>query len=521
MHSKPTVLIVEDHRLLKIGLQAALENAGCCTMVGDADDGETAVQQTLKLHPDIILMDIGLPGMDGIEATWKIKHELPRTRIIMFTSRVEADVVSAAFGAGADGYCVKNAPVEQIIFALETVACGDTYLDPVIADVVVRSQNSSTSLSIGLSEVEEQILVHIRDELNNQQIASLLKMSPDSVPRVVHDLISRFVDSKSVGLQREKKERGKLNQWLTAFAENVDEETIFNEKYLIESLIGTGGVGAVYKARHLYIDRTVAIKVLHPELTDDPLLMRGFQREGTAVANLHHKNIVNVYDFGLSEDRQPFLVMEYVDGTSMYEIIAEKKRFDPLHALQLFTQVCEGLAAAHEHGIVHCDLKPSNILIAGTHGNEVVKLVDFGLVQILPRKSLGQLQVTEKYIVSGTPNYMSPEQCLGKPMDGRSDIYSLGCVLFEALTGEPVFNATTAMAIFSKHLYAEAPTLRSVCPQGVFCNELELLVASMLSKDLDERPLNMNEVKASMLHCALALRDTIECLEESMRNATR
>jgi serine/threonine protein kinase len=233
----------------------------------------------------------------------------------------------------------------------------------------------------------------------------------------------------------------------------------------------------------------------------------------TAVANLNHKNIVNVYDFGLGEDRQPFLVMEYVDGTSMAEIIAEKKGFDPLHILKLFTQVCEGLAAAHDHGIVHCDLKPSNILMAGAPGNEVVKLVDFGLVQILPRKSMSQLQVTEKYIVSGTPNYMSPEQCLGKPMDGRSDIYSLGCVLFEVLTGEPVFNGETAMSIFSQQLYSEAPTLRSVCPQGAFCNELEMLVASMLAKDPDRRPQNMTEVKMSMFQCAIALQDTTECLE--------
>ena len=507
--NKSTVLIVEDHQLLRIGLRVSLEKSEHCAVIGEAKDGESAIREAIRLKPEVILMDIGLPGMDGIEATWKIKNDCPRTRIIMFTSRTEPDSVSAAFGAGADGYCVKDAPAEQVISAIATVARNEIYLDPAIADVVVRSQKAEESPAVKLSEKEIEILALIRDEINNQEIAARLKMNSDSVARVIHNVVNKFVEKKASLETLEQKERGRLKSWLTAFTNNLDEETIFNEKYLIQSLLGAGGIGTVFRATHMYIDRTVAIKMLHSDLTEDKLLMRSFQREGTAVANLHHRNIVGVYDFGLSEDQVPYMVMEYIEGKNLSEIITEDNRLDTHRALRLFTQVCDGLSAAHAKDIIHCDLKPSNILVVEAEGEELVKLVDFGLVQMLPQNSSNQLQLTEKYIISGTPNYMSPEQCTGKVLDERSDIYSLGCVLFETLTGQPVFDATTALELFAMHLHSKPPTLRSVCPAGDFCDELEDLVARMLAKNPEDRPQDTNQVKMSLFHSAMAMQSKL------------
>ena len=501
MNKLYTLLIVEDQHILRMGLRAALEGTGCCSIVGEADDGETAVREAVRLGPDVIMMDIGLPGIDGIEATWRIKKELPRTRVIMFTSRKESDIISSAFGAGADGYCVKDAPVSQIMSAIETVCRGETYLDSEIADCVVQSQKNLGASAVELSASELQLLVLIKDEIKRDQIAARLNMDSEHVAHIIHNVISKFVIKKLMAERYEQKERKQLNKWLTAFKENLDCESVFNEKYVMESLIGAGGIGAVFRARHLYIDKLVAIKLLHSDLVEDRLLMRGFQREGTAVASLSHKNIISVFDFGLSDDRQPYLVMEYIEGKSLAEVISREGRLEQSRVLNLFAQICNGLKAAHARGIIHCDLKPSNILISDSDDGELVKLVDFGLVQTLPQKTLSQLQATEKYMISGTPTYMSPEQCLGKPLDERSDIYSLGCVIFETLTGQAVFEANTALEIFAHHLQSAAPSLQSTCPTIGYSPELEYIVSCMLAKDPDDRPQTISEVSKHIGKC--------------------
>jgi serine/threonine-protein kinase len=190
--------------------------------------------------------------------------------------------------------------------------------------------------------------------------------------------------------------------------------------------------------------------------------------------------------------------MEYVQGSNLSDILDEEQRLDTARAVNLTIQICEGLAAAHSKGIVHCDLKPNNILILKSGSKEEVKLVDFGLVQLMPRDSAAPSQMTEKYVICGSPRYMPPEQCAGKAIDERSDIYALGCVLFECLTGESVFDGDTAMEIFAKQLQTKAPLLSEVYPAASFSIDIETLVAKMLSKDPRARPQSMNEVKSSL-----------------------
>ncbi len=496
MPKLPSVLLVEDQQLLRLGLRVALEGQNCCNVVGEAGDGEAALRETHRLRPEIVLMDVGLPKVDGIEATWKIKQDSPHTRVVMFTSRTDPDAVSSAFGAGADAYCAKDAPVEQVANAISAVMRGEVWLDPAIADVVVSAHSVKNSTYSDMSDKELQILALIRAEMDNRQIADRLNTNPETIVRMMHNIITRFVNggAEPVEDRDEQKQRERLNQWLTAFADNMEEGTTFCEKYLVREMIGSGGLGAVFKARHLYMDRTVALKLLRPDVSEDRLAMRSFQREAMAIANVQHKNIVSVYDFGISDNHEPYLIMEYVDGTDLANIISKEHRLTPSRTIELAKQICDGLSEAHDKGIIHCDLKPSNILILGQAPNETVKLVDFGLVQLMPRDtSSPQMQMTDKYFICGTPAYMSPEQCAGKSLDARSDVYALGCVLFEALTGQLVFTGSTPMEVFSKQMLEPPPSLNAACDVQL-PPELELLVARMLSKDPAARPASMDEV---------------------------
>ena len=262
---------------------------------------------------------------------------------------------------------------------------------------------------------------------------------------------------------------------------------------MIESLLGNGGVGAVFKAKHLFMDRHVALKLLHPEFAEDRLVMRNFQREASAVAKLHHENIVGLHDFGISQTGEPYLVMEYIDGTNLFEVLQKEHQLKPARLIKICRQICAGLAEAHAKGIVHCDLKPSNILLRGSEPNEIVKLVDFGLAQVMPHEPLNDSPITTKFFICGTPPYMSPEQCSGVPLSALSDIYSLGCIMYEALTGTNVFEGKTAMETFARQCEFVPPPMSSIVGTSI-PPQLEQCVIRMLAKDPKQRPQCAKEI---------------------------
>jgi DNA-binding NarL/FixJ family response regulator/tRNA A-37 threonylcarbamoyl transferase component Bud32 len=499
MQEKPSVLLVEDQKLLRVSLKVSLESLGLCSVTGEATNGEEAVKEANRLRPDVILMDLGLPKVDGVEATWLIKQDLPRTRVVMLTSRTDGPSVSSAFGAGADAYCTKDTPIERVGDAIHAVLRGETWLDPAIADAVILHQVEDENVELTTRELE--ILKHIRDDLRNNEIASKLGVSEESIARILHSMLTKFMQKREEETSAEKgseRELRRLQEWLTAIEPELAEGEIFEEKYKIESCIGSGGIGSVYKAKHMFMERTVALKMLRAETAEDRLALRCFQREATAIAAVQHPNIVSVYDFGISKSGEPYLLMEYIEGVDLADLLHKHGRLLFSHFIPLALQVCDGLEAAHSRGIIHCDLKPSNILITGAFPAEVVKLVDFGLVQMAPQDPNPQMQVTQKNFVCGTPSYMPPEQCIGKPADARTDIYALGCIIYEALSGVTAFVGDSPMEIFAKQIESTAPVLSSVCPEGCFPPGLDQLVSSMLAKNPDERPQNLRDVKMQL-----------------------
>jgi serine/threonine protein kinase len=256
-----------------------------------------------------------------------------------------------------------------------------------------------------------------------------------------------------------------------------------DQKYRLEDLLGAGGTGTVYRARRLFIGDTAAVKILHPDQTAHPNAFERFRREAQIAARLKHENVVYVYDFGVSRDGLVYFVMEFVEGESLRKMIERQGKLDEAAAAEIMRQVCAAMNDAHEQGVVHRDLKPDNILVHTTPRGLQVKVLDFG---ISARREASDRKLTRSGGVIGTPHYMSPEQCKGAAMDGRSDIYSLGVVLFEMLTGVLPFNSTTPTAIVAQHVNQAAPPLRRINPE--ISPAVEAVVLRALAKQPEARP---------------------------------
>ncbi len=232
--------------------------------------------------------------------------------------------------------------------------------------------------------------------------------------------------------------------------------TILGDRYRVDGLIGRGGMATVWRATDTVLGREVAVKRLHARLAGDPELEERFRREGRAVAGLSHPNLVRLLDQG-GTDEDPFLVFELVEGQDLKTILRQHGRMMPERAASVIAQIGRALAAAHRAGVVHRDIKSHNVLVdrAG-----VAKLTDFGIARFLEADN----NLTRTGIVIGSSDYLAPEQAEGKPVDGRSDIYSLGVVLFEALTGRLPFTGENAVAVATKHVYEDAPDPQSIVP---------------------------------------------------------
>ena len=216
-------------------------------------------------------------------------------------------------------------------------------------------------------------------------------------------------------------------------------------------MLGRGGMGVVYLAHDPRLERRVALKLLSPSLAEDSEFRARFLRESKLAASLDHQNVVPIFEAGEAEGTL-FIAMRYVEGTDLREVLREKGRLEPERTIVLLAQVADALDAAHEHGLIHRDVKPANILLAA---DEHVYLGDFGLTRRVEDPDAGPAAGNSL----GTVDYVAPEQIEGDPVDGRADVYSLGCVLYECLTGTPPFSSSSPMGVLWEHVQAEPPTV--------------------------------------------------------------
>ena len=262
--------------------------------------------------------------------------------------------------------------------------------------------------------------------------------------------------------------------------------TVLDGRYKIEAVLGSGGMGKVYRAQHAGIGRTVAIKVLHTDLSKNPEAAQRFQREAIASGRLDHHNIVGVSDSGVLPDGSCYLVMEALEGESLGERLDRERRIAWPEALEIIRGVLRGLAHAHERGVVHRDIKPDNIFLAKKDGVATVKILDFGIAKLYAGNANDPAQ-TRAGLTVGTPAYLSPEQAVGGEITPSADLYSTTVVLFEMLAGRTPFTDPDPLAMLGMHVGKDAPRMADVAPDVHLPAGLEDVVAHGLGKLASER----------------------------------
>ncbi|MBX9724244.1 MAG: serine/threonine protein kinase, partial [Candidatus Obscuribacterales bacterium] len=266
---------------------------------------------------------------------------------------------------------------------------------------------------------------------------------------------------------------------------------IFDEKFHIISVAGTGGMGVVYKARQIALDRVVAIKILRPGLVKDNEFKLRFDREAQILSTFSHQHVGMFYSYGEGrvpsiQHSLPYIAMEFMQGESLQSLLLSAGALPWRRATKICKQICQGMIAAHQAGVVHRDLKPANIILLATPEQDFVKIVDFGLAIIVADTNQEAIKLTRTGDLVGTPTYFSPEQCQGKAAESRSDIYALGCILYEMLCGKPPFTAESPVSLIYKHVKDEAEELSkrtgNELPPGI-----EMIVTKAMSKTPEDR----------------------------------
>ncbi|HEY1404948.1 MAG TPA: serine/threonine-protein kinase, partial [Pyrinomonadaceae bacterium] len=308
----------------------------------------------------------------------------------------------------------------------------------------------------------------------------------------------------------------------------MDIPRVIANRFRIECEIGRGGMGTVYLATHLGLERPVAIKVLKAEFAADPEVADRFMREARTMARLRHTRAAMIFDAGSLPDGRPFIVMEHVEGSTLADVLAREGRFSPERAVRIACEICDVLAEAHALGIVHRDLKPSNIML----NERGVSVLDFGIAKVLTASAdvTKTHATTESGLIIGTPRYMSPEQCMGKPVGTSSDLYSVGVLVYEMLAGQPPFTDQLQSAVLVRQATSAPPPLMARCPEVP--RRLALATHTLLAKNPDDRPKSARETRAmlerSIQHTAQLVMpevapfaSTIATLDTRSSNASR
>ncbi len=418
-----TILVVDDNEVSRLTCSRVLERRGY--RVVEAENGRSALERLEEMSPDLVLLDVMMPGLSGFEVLAAIRERKPREAlpVIMATARDHSEDVVRAFELGANDYVTK--PIEF----------------------------------------------------------------PVLLARVQAQLRSRRAAEDDAGV---------------ASVMEIGDGTVLDDKYRLERRIGEGNFGEVYRATHLALKRPVAIKLLSTDVEPGSEELERFVLEGIAACRVDHPNAVAVLDFSVTSGGVPFLVMELLEGHTLEAELEREGRLSPERCAELLTPVADVLSQLHEAGLVHRDVKPTNIFLHRSRHGEVVKVLDFGIAKLVgelaPRPDNRELmdhlartlgdgdsRLTPRGGLIGTPVYMAPERISGESADGRIDVYSLGVVLYEMLSGRlPFEDSGGPLQVLKRHLSQPPPPLEILCPE--LAPGLVAVVHSALAKQPSERP---------------------------------
>jgi CheY-like chemotaxis protein len=424
------VLIVDDTPANLALLAEMLMNRGYEVSV--ATSGQRALGLVEAAPPDLIMLDVSMPDMDGYEVCRRLQAHPSTARIpiIFLSAHDEAADKIAGFHAGGRDYVTKPFHVEEVMARVETQL------------TIARLANELTRRNEELSRRNEELLASQRRT----------------------DLV------------------------FAAFSELLPGK-VLDGKYLLGEKIGAGGFGTVFRAKHLDLERAVAVKVFRPSPGNDTLIgLARFRAEGVRACRLEHPNIVAVLDSGTTDGGIAYLVMELLEGRSLAEELAQSGPMSVARCIEIAVPVCRALAEAASRQMVHRDIKPSNVFLHRGRDGEVVKLVDFGIAKLFGEPELPDEDLTRSGAIVGSPAYMSPERLLGDPYDDRSDVYSLGVVIYQMVSGRMPFEAKSGSRAMAVRSLVEAPVPLAErvadLPPG-----LDAIVMSALARDPARRPM--------------------------------
>jgi len=423
------VVVVDDTSINRILLSGILEDAGYHVRV--ASNGLDAITEITADPPEVVLLDIQMPELNGYEVCRRLKA-LPRLAsipVIFISALDEVSEKVKGFEAGGSDYVTK--PFES-------------------AEVLAR-------------------------------VGTQVKMFR----------LQRELRERNIELQRRNAELMRANEKTERVFLALSDAlpgTVLDDTYRLDVKIGEGGFGAVFRGMHLGLQRAVAVKVLRPSTANAPGELARFRREGIAACRIAHPNAVDVLDFSVSSNGIAYLVMELLQGATVGTILRETPVLSAARTIEIIAPVCDALAAAHSAGIVHRDIKPDNIFLHRTPHGEVVKVVDFGIAKLMDDEQ-DAVPLTKRGGLVGTPLYMAPERLLGRPYDARSDIYSIGVMLYMMLTGAMPFpdaERPDMAEMVKMHLTRKPKPLHDVNPS--IRESMEEVVMRALSSSPAMRP---------------------------------
>lgn len=504
--------MVEDDALLAQTVKGFLEHESHTVHV--IHDGLEAQTYILSQQADLIILDWDLPHLTGIEILRDYRAFGGQAPVIMLTGHGSVDDKELGFEGGADDYLTKpfnlkelNARVKGLLRRTQAtignvVTVGDIVVDLDTAKVMKSGK------AVMLVPREYQLVSYlVRNRKEPVDAANLMtrvwtgdaEMTPEAFYTTVRRVAKKLdPDGRTLRLDNilntaEYKSVSGNSLSMPGSQSTIGGDEgdpmigrVLDDKYEIIKAVGGGASGQVYKAKHRALNTIVAVKVLAPQLSTQLELVKRFEREARAAGLLSHRNLLAVQDLGQTDERQPYMVMEFLNGFSLSELIERNGKLSVDDSIEIVSQICQGIARAHEAGLVHRDLKPGNVmLIADGEHNYTVKIVDFGLAKLIRPDENENLTQTGTMI--GTPSYMSPEQCRSEQADHRCDIYAIGCMLFEMLTGRKPFEATNVIEIYIKHAQEAPPALVLEQVNQKMVELLQEIVHKCLAKNRDDR----------------------------------
>lgn len=445
------ILIADDHPIFREGLAKIISRDPRLHVVAEAENGDQAVARLTELRPDVAVLDLDMPERDGFAVTRAAQAAKLPVKVIILTSHNNEALFHSALDLGVAGYVLKDGAINEIVSAIRTVAGGRHYFSPELSTYLLNRAKRPDSFTEREPTTNDRTSAEVLG-------VSLRPFEPGSDRRISH--------------------------------------------YRILNKLGEGGMGQVFLAEDLNLGRQLAVKVLSHELTDNPEHLRRFEREARAASALNHPNILTVYEIG-EADGANFIATEFIEGESLSERI-KRGAMELAEVLDIGIQIASALAAAHEARIVHRDIKPANIMVREDH---LVKVLDFGLAKLVQQEAreldsegvTKALLKTTPGVLMGTAQYMSPEQARGQEVDERTDIWSLGVVLYRMVTGNRPFNGDTMSDVIASILKTDPPPL--VNEGEPVPRELEQIISKALRKKREDRYQHIKDLLIDLKDC--------------------